>query len=359
MIENVASGEPERMQEGLGEGVGLAASLLAGPAARVTTNTPRVALGNWLRRSGSKQYEQALGATGRIAQGTKQTAAEVTPGLIERGVIAGTRPGLMEKLSKAVNVSDDALTEALATLPKDMATDVSIAYRELNQLKLKHAVKAKDGSWRPTNARAAHTISLIDDIQRDILASKATVENIRKFRTVLGHQKTAGKKAFGATVGEGTELGVTKEAYFAVRKSLSDATPDIAKLDKELSFWLKAEEVLESTIERTGPQATPLGQTMGQMAGVAGALAGGASVGRALITGQIIKAVKAATESTGWRTVSAVVKDRLAAAMIAGDVATASAIAGRIVAGAPKEQSRLGVPTGAVARLNAFLTGRP
>lgn len=108
-----------------------------------------------------------------------------------------------------------------------------------------------------------------------------------------------------------------REVANAVRDELNTARPDIAKVGKEFHFWKTAQDVIDSTVERTKSRQAPLSQNMMTAAGMA---KGG--VGVALLLRNLTKL----TQSTGWNTTSAVLKDRLANLIEAGDIRGANAM---------------------------------
>jgi len=131
-----------------------------------------------------------------------------------------------------------------------------------------------------------------------------------------------------------------REVANAVRDELNTARPDIARVAKEFHFWKTAQDVIDATVERTRSRQVPLSQNMMTAAGIA---KGG--VGTALLLRNLTKL----TQSTGWNTTSAVLKDRLANLIEAGDIRGANAMlvilgANQLNNGKPTDQSKQSRP---------------
>lgn len=280
-------------------------------------------VGNALKESAAKSYERALGAT---TKDNKRLASQVVPELVDRGVIAPTRKSLYEKMNASAENTKINLDEALAKVPDDLKVDLTKADARLEGLKDQHLVKAQDGSLVPANDAAAASIDSISRLQADLRNLDPSFGSVRKFRQILDKQITAGNKSFGRTINEGSVLDVTREGANAIRSVLAEAEPSIAALNKELSFWLKAKDVLGATIQRTASQANPLGKTILEGAVTAGELGQGAGIVSAVGTGKLLGMAKSIFDSTGWRTASATLKGKLANAMIDGDAKAVSYI---------------------------------
>jgi hypothetical protein len=129
------------------------------------------------------------------------------------------------------------------------------------------------------------------------------------------------------------------------------AIPDIAKINKEFSFWKNAQKVVDETVLRRTGQAKPLGRKLMGTAGVilGGVLGGGSggptgSLAGAIAGKTIMDKLEQLTTSTAWGTVSAVNKDRLADALAKGSGAEVEFWVSRIansISGARISQSSL------------------
>ncbi len=284
-------------------------------------------MGRAATASAEKSMSQALGAT---TKDLKQLSERIVPELVKREPVALTRKSLQGKFGVSADAARTALDEALAKVPPGLKVDLNKAYKSLDDLKAEHQIQSATGDLIPANASAAATIKAIDSLQESLLELDPKFESVRKFRQILDKQIAAGGKAFGRTITEGTVLDVTREGANAVRNVLSEATPNIAKLNRELSFWLNAKQVLGATIERTASQGTPLGVTMAQGAGVAGSLASGGGIPQAAGMAAMLGGVKQIVQSTGWRTAGSMMKHRLARALMNNNPGEIMAIGQRV-----------------------------
>jgi len=132
---------------------------------------------------------------------------------------------------------------------------------------------------------------------------------------------TAGDKTFGRTIAEGSELDATREAANAIRRELAKASPDVARINKEFSFWKNVDRVVGQTIQRTASQAKGLGQQIAESvatpAGAAAVASGNPGPAVAIAVPVLLRKV---LQSPQWKTFSAVQKDRLAEALARGDI---------------------------------------
>lgn len=302
------------------------APMALGPLGRVSNR-----LGQSATNSAQKSMSQTLGAT---TKDLKRLSEQVVPELVKREPVALTRKSLLDKVRTNVDDSRANLDDALAKVPPHLKVDLNKAYAGLDDLKTNHQMQNAAGELVPANPAAAATVKAIDSLQQSLLELDPSFGSVRKFRQILDKQVTAGGKTFGRTISEGTVLDVTREGANVIRNVLAEATPNISKLNKELSFWLNAKQILGATVERTASQATPLGVTIAQGAGLAGGLAAGGGVAAAGGLAVTLGAVKTITQSTGWRTSGILVKNRLARALMNGDQGEIMAV-GRFVTKRP------------------------
>jgi len=99
---------------------------------------------------------------------------------------------------------------------------------------------------------------------------------------------------------------------------LAQDYPDIAKINAEYSLWKDTAQVLTDTLARRQGQARPLGVKMAKAAGTAVGFGTGGIHG-AILGRAAMGALESAISSPGWRTATAVAKDRLADAIAAGN----------------------------------------
>lgn len=273
--------------------------------------------------AGEKQYAQALGAT---TVANKQLSEKIVPELIKRRV-SGSREAIAELADKKIAESGAALDAALANVPKGTAADVGGVLNHLQQLKRQYVVPSNTPGVNTIVDQAAY--NNLGELQKIVATTKPTFESVRRLRQILDEQVTKGDKTFGRTISEGSKIDATREAANAIRSELAKVAPDVAKVNKEFSFWKNVDRVVNATIDRTKAQAQPLGQQIAQgiatPAVIAGALTGGTGGSIAAGTAAAV-ALRRVVQSPQWRTWSAVQKDRLAEAIASGDAQRVSAL---------------------------------
>jgi hypothetical protein len=290
-----------------------------------------------------KLYESAKASYARALRPTtkpmKKTAERVIPELLERRVSAVTLGGLEEKAQSALAVAGQQLDDALDLMSKNPSAP-RIATRPLID-----ALESYKGGFIvdgvPINEKAVRTIEGLQDTISQ-LGSDVSFESMRRVRQLLD-AKVAWRKGFVMPLEEGSTIDATREAAHAIRKELADAAPDIAKINKEYSFWKKVGDVVGETIERTRPQAPRLGERLMSAAGAAGGFTKGGVQGAA-IGAATMRGLTKLVNSTAWNTVSAVNKARLADLIGGGKFDQANHFMAQLAAGAvtdrePKKMS--------------------
>jgi hypothetical protein len=122
----------------------------------------------------------------------------------------------------------------------------------------------------------------------------------------------------GKNLSDKSVAAAHKMAADGIREELAKFYPDIAKINKEFSFWKDLSQVVDDTIVRKTGHGPGLGATVMKGAAAAGGMASG-GVGGAVVGAQTMGTLQRAMNSTAWRTVSAVQKDRLANAIAKGN----------------------------------------
>lgn len=264
-----------------------------------------------LRESAIKSYSQALGPT---TKEMKAITEKVVPKLIEKGETALTRTSLLEKAREAKTLAWDALDEVLKQIPEGTMIKTKPIIDVLENTKKTFFVPGTDIAAEP------QLIQHVDDIKAVVeqLGEDVSFQSLRGLRQIWDKTIQA-SHGFMKTLPEGTMLDIKKTANDAIRDELAKTHPNLDRLNKEYSFWTNVEKVLTETVKRTTAQATPLSQQLMQQAGVTGGLVQG-GIDTAILTGTLLKNLLKITQSTGWRTVSAIQKDRLADYIRAGNI---------------------------------------
>ena len=310
-----------------------------------------------LKNSSVGQYSRALAPTTKI---NKAITQEITPELIQRGEF-GTLQGLEKKatqkiseLSPELNQGYQDLQAASPKLPTRAATGRMVKGTEgqipnsgkqvvsdLENLKQQYIVGGK-----VVQPQAVQAIEGVQDIMKQY-GPNVSPTNLRRIRQIF-EDPVAQRGAYsGADISTSYALNAQKHAADSIRGILNK-TPDIGALNKEISFWLDVQRVTsQSGLRQTGQQGglmkvlTPLGSglaasTTGISLGAEKGLEAGAATALTAMAYQVVR-------SPGWRTASAVAKDRFANALARGSIGDATALAARFgvaLAEAPPPQQQ-------------------
>jgi hypothetical protein len=155
---------------------------------------------------------------------------------------------------------------------------------------------------------------------------KISSESLRSWRQIIDKvTKEKGKAMFGLTGDETTKMYAQKALANSMRNELAQNYPDIAKLNKEYTFWKNVESLFESASQRSTGQQTGLFEKGATIVGFAKAGPAGAAV---------MKYITKATQSGLWKSVSAVMKNEIAKALASGKTEKALEIIERSIIGA-------------------------
>src|SRR5215831_2499340 len=311
-------GDPTSMAVAGGLGAG-------GEAVASAVQSPTVQ--NYLREAAEKQYAKVINAT---KEGNKWLSQNViVPGLLKQDVIAGSVKGLGRKAASNVEAFGQAIDNAWKALPAGTTAELDPVWNTIEK-SAKDALTITDSTGRqvPLTQAAARGLDNIDFLKQTLLnvAEKnpttgnleVPVEKLRQLRQAWDEVATqakvySGKDLADAAIGKVHALGAS-----AIRNQLAQDFPDIAALNKEFTFWKNVEDVVGDTVLRREGQAKPLGQKIAGAAGIAaGGLGGG--VKGAVLGKQIMEGLTQLTSWTGYRTLSAVSKNRLANALASGN----------------------------------------
>ena len=212
-------------------------------------------LGPALRQSAENTMAKALGATKEVM---KSEAAALAPEMLARGV-KGSRQAMLDR---AVTTSQEvgqrlgalykAAGEAGQTVPGlvirgelELAKD---ALMVPNKTGVKVPIEGAQGVAKQLDDMAAWVETLGDDIPIDHAAKIKTM-----WDRIVAKAGLYGPKAT-ASATDSEKAWAIREGAGSFRKLLSEASPDIAKLNKEYKFWEGMQDVLEATKLRTQAQ---------------------------------------------------------------------------------------------------------
>ncbi len=293
-----------------------------------------------LSASAVKGMTQALAPTTTVMKGK---AAKVVPGLLERGV-SGSRPSMLAQAEEGLAATGPAYDSIAANQGK-LPVDTQKVVDTLEAMKDKYKVTTTDGTRAAATKGAENAVNLITDLQQRIATTEPTLESIRSLRSILGEET---EKAFGKLPAEQQVTEKIKDAtYKALKRELGKASPDLAAVDKEYSFWSNVKDVLTATEKRTGPQEGGLLKGIGTRAatgvGLLGAASGSPQTVALAVVGDGLNRLFASAAYKSW---SAVQKDQLARAMAGGSFDQIWAALGRGLAATtrtaaqPSQQSK-------------------
>lgn len=313
-----SGGDPKTTAEaaligGAGEGVGAA------------LNSPLVP--RLLRSSAEKQYGQAINAT---KQGNKWVSQNIAvPELLDRNVSAMTLKGLQKKATTSVDAIGNAINDAWKSLPEGSALELEPTWNAIEKSAGDAlTITASNGKQIPVTAQAQNALgnlnylkqTLLDVAEQNPTSGKleVPVEKLRQLRQAWDEVAAQAKVYQGQQLADAATGKIHAMAADAIRSHLGQEFPDIAALNKEFSFWKNVEKVVGDTVLRREGQAKPISRQLASAAGAtAGAVAGG--LHGAILGKQAMDGLQTLTNSTAWKTVSAVQKNKLAQYLAGGN----------------------------------------
>jgi hypothetical protein len=235
--------------------------------------------------------------------------------------------GLQGKAAANVQKFGQAIGDEYDNLPAGTSIELAPVTQRLREAALERLTVQAGGKAVPKGPHAAQALKNVDDLERTLAeiaernpqtgALEVPVERLRQVRQYFDRIAAQSGRYEGKALADQNMAEAHGMAADAIREEFAKAFPSIAKLNKDYSFWKNVHKVVSDTIERRQGQAKPLGRKIAAAAGtVAGSQAGGigAVLGRAGM-----EQLEALTSGPAWGTVSAVLKDRLAKAIAAGN----------------------------------------
>lgn len=275
-----------------------------------------------LKKAATAQYERALAPTTKI---NKAITQKIAPQMIDRGV-QGSLGGMEERASaQATNLKPQLDAAYQATPASATVGSGSQIVRDLENLKGKYTVQGM-----PANPNAVNAISGVQDVVKQY-GNDIAPDSLRKLKQIFDDPVAARGGYAGADLTTAYTLKAQKAAANSIRSIMSQASPDVAALNKEVSFWLDVQRVTkQSGLRRTGQEGGLLKTLWPAAAGAVGFEVGGvhgleAALGTAA-TAKLYQALRSPT----WRTFSAVQKSRLADALASGDAGQVMALTARL-----------------------------
>jgi hypothetical protein len=283
-----------------------------------------------LKAAAVGQYERALAPTTKI---NKAIAEKISPQMVNRG-LHGNLDALAAQAKSEASVVKPQLDAAYQAVP-NAATQGSgwTVLSDLQNLKGKYIVDGK-----VANPTAVDAINKVQDVVQQY-GPDISPDSLRKLKGIFDDPVAAKGGFAGADLTTQYSVKAQKAAANSIRTILNGASPDVAALNKEISFWLDVQRVTgQSALRRTGqeggliatfrPYLTAAGAGMGMTHGPEGGLVGATA---AFMAAHAASAMR----TPAWRTASAVVKDQFANALARGDVGQVLALSARFGVAAP------------------------
>ena len=202
-------------------------------------------VGKSLKKSALKDVEQALGAT---KQAMKKKWAKIAPWVLERWLV-GSREWLLKKADSWVAKFGNAIDEFI---------DVNGIEWSIEKKKLIQALDIIE-------AETVFAWSVIDQTKFNAVKTfkewikKMDIDVIewKKLRVLRKLYDDITKSTWWFWLGEEAKIKneLSSKLWNIIRKEIAEWNPDLAKLNKEYSFYANLKEVLDETQARTKPQS--------------------------------------------------------------------------------------------------------
>lgn len=278
-----------------------------------------------IERAAETQYERALAPTTKI---NKAITKKIVPELLQRGE-RGSLESLEERATTQAAKVKPKLDVAYGQTPASATTGSGTTIlQDLDKLKGKYVVQGKVANPTAVNA--------IDGVKDVVQQYGADIDptSLRQLKSIFDEPVAARGGYAGGDLTTAYTLKAQKVAGNSIRKIMHQASPDVAALDKEITFWLNVQRVTsQSGLRQTG-QAGGLVKVLSPLAGIPVAGAGvatghtGAGIEAAVGTSLAALAVQV-VRSPWWRTTSAVFKNDFADALASGSVGKVLALTAR------------------------------
>ena len=336
---------PQSAAYGVGSALGMRGQLEGGERAgqAVADVAPRV--GNVLKSSAVKNYQDVLNPT-RID--TKYQTQKIMPKLLEERPVAMTRQGLANKAAGQAEAAGQQVERAVSGLQGSMKTQPVID--GLENLRQKHQVNGV--SLRPEVNSA---IDALQDQLRNMSEpgqvpggaqgpgeGSLSYQDTVKARRILDDAVAEVGGYQGRPLSDTSMANIRKATANSFREELGKASPDLAAVNAKFHFWNTLSDVLDATNQRKVGQVNAFPKVETVIAGAGGLARGGLSTGIAYAAA--MRALGSAFRSTGWRTLSAATKMSIADSLASGNfkaVTDTLGKAGIVAAGAGQRVPQL------------------
>lgn len=262
-----------------------------------------------LKAQAIKQYSEALAPT---TKALKVKTEKFVPELLNRGVV-GSLKKVGQKAGQVIETVGSKIDDLIEALPKEKQTVVKPLINSVQQWKKQFIV---DGVVAEPQA-----VKVADDMIETIaqLGKKTSDDALIRLRRVWDNQISK-RKGFEKGLDEITSfsLDVKKEATNSIRNILAKSHPDLAALNKEFSLWKNVDEIVQGTLKRTAGQSGKVRERVGAVAGaIIGSSGGPITAAVGAYAGKLLTSI---FNAAAYKTRSAVLKNRIADAIISGNI---------------------------------------
>jgi hypothetical protein len=269
-----------------------------------------------LRESAEASVSKVLNPT---TQATKQTTKKIAGELVDRPLsdtLALTRKGMQAKAGAAAELAGQSIDDAGKLAGKTNTSElINFLQSQKQQFMAGGKVVNREG------------IQSIDEVTQLIAQYGDDVgnETLRDIRKIFDAEFFQGKKNIAKSAAETSTLNFKKQAADKIRGILGEKFPDVAKLNKEYTFWTNLEDVLGKTVARKTGQK----QFLKAVATIGGATTG-TSVSSKVVGALGFNLIASLVDSPAWGFLSAKAKNRLAQALANSDISEIGKVLGSL-----------------------------
>lgn len=302
---------------------------IAGPVGAATEATVPY-LSGLLKKLSRSQYGKVLHPLGGKA---KEVAEDVLPDVVQAGksAIGFTKTGLSQKFTERAEEIGQQIAQKYQALDATTRTRIGPIYQDFNDWVLKNAYTKGGALKDPMLLQAAfEKLDYLQDTLGSVLAT-ARPSEVQEIRQTL--DKYIYPNGLTAEESLNAANQVRRALANSIRNQLNKQHPDLKALNNSYHLWARTAELMQRNVRNE------IGKLQfARNTGIIGRFLMGAAIGEetsrhegAPIWGTATAAALGglAFESTGWRTVSAVTKAKIADLLMRGEGKAAAALAAR------------------------------
>lgn len=259
------------------------------------------------QESALKEVQESLLAGGGTRE-IKERAAQLAPEILKKPfseTFAFTKKGLESKAGAKREIAGEAI-DSFGKLKG-----------EVDPKKIVDALENEKGAFivegKVIDPAAIQNIEGMQQVFSQF-GDSISKEGLRQIRRTFDTQ-IAKSKGHLKQLSEASVLDLKKTSANEIREILAAGEPNLAKLNKQYSFWAGLDDVITETNKRIAPQRG----LIAPMATIIGA-ASGTGLADMATRAIVFRGIAKATQSPGWKLTSARVKNNLADAISVNDL---------------------------------------